>query len=144
MPEQAVSSKNNSSAAKAVKLSDTKLWKHPSGPVRLALACFLLCWSLSSFFVAFTAEAPFFSSSPSCVLCSQLAWRACLWLKSAEGWQRVGEAGLGVPVASRSLVIRPPADFARGDCVSPCAALLFVTLSAPQGLPPGFSAQEIN
>lgn len=108
VPERAVSYKNNSAAAKAVKLSGTKLWKHPSAPVRLALACFLLCWSLSSFFVAFTAEVPFFFSSPSYVLRSQLAWWACLWLK-ADGWQwvRLGWVSPGHP---------SPADFARGDC----------------------------
>lgn len=93
VPERAVSYKNNSAAAKAVKLSGTKLWKHPSAPVRLALACFLL-WSLSSFFVAFTAEVPFFFFFllPMCFALS-------LPLAESRG-VAMGEVGLGVPWSS--------------------------------------------
>lgn len=96
------------SSSKSSKTVRYQIVKHPSALVRLALACFLLCWSLSSFFVAFTAEVPFFFSSPSYVLRSQLAWWACLWLK-ADGrqWVRLGWVSPGHP---------SPADFARGDC----------------------------
>lgn len=103
VPERAVSYKNNSAAAKAVKLSGTKLWSiqvHWSDLLLLVSCCGvypLSLWhSLQKFLFFF-----FFS-----FLCASLS--ACLWLK-AEGWQwvRLGWVSPGHP---------SPADFARGDC----------------------------